>query len=113
MKKILIIPLITLFLVSCFAGQNTKPYSSMSPKEKSIFFMKIYDEQFDNYQIQSLRKNLTQEQIRILYIKRNLLTDIYPMISAYTILVNKGLQPSEKDADAIYDMIDQLITNNI
>lgn len=85
-----------------------KPFQDMTPKEKSVFFIKAYNTQFDDYQYQSSLPDLSEDQIKVLRVKRDLLTKAYGLISVYnTIVTSNGLPTPEQEAN-LYKMINDL-----
>jgi len=111
-KKVLLVIslLLVIGLTACsFGQQGLKQYSDMSPKEKASFFMKVYISQFDNYQEQSLRTDLTEPQTEMLEKKRDLLRTMWPLINAYNTLVIANGIPSPQSEQEILMIIDELV----
>jgi hypothetical protein len=107
MKKIIVLCLALAFFAGC-AGPAIKPFSEMNPKEKAIFFLKIYNGQFDSYQMQSAQPNLTAEQVKMLKAKRDILKAMHPMIQVYDMMVNAGGLPDIATEENILQFIDRL-----
>lgn len=110
LKVITLLSISLLFVVSCTGLQQ---FSSMSPKGKAAYFLKIYNSQFDNYQKNSVRNDLKRAQVDILKSKRDLLTKVHPLIVAYTTIIDAGAIPSPEDEEAIIDLIDELLEQAI
>ena len=109
MKKITVLLIVLFMLAGCaLFGNNAKQFQDMSPKEKATFFFKVYNGQYDNYQIQTSKPDLTEVQKRVLRKKRDALTKMDALITAFDIIVNAGAVPLPQDEKKILDIIDLL-----
>jgi hypothetical protein len=99
--------MICLVCVAC-AGQQVKPITEWSPKQKAAFFMQVYNVQYDLYLTQAAYPELTAAEKEILRAKKEALTAIYPMIQAYDLVVAAGGTPSPSDEAAIMGLLDSL-----
>jgi hypothetical protein len=88
------------------AGQQTpiKSFQDMTHKERSAFFMKVYNSQFDDYQT---TVPITPEQKKIQAEKYRILTDVWPMLQTYDMFVEAGVAPTNEEA--IFKLINKLI----
>ena len=87
---------------------QVKTFHDMTPQERGVFFMSIYNAQFDDY-VAWQDKPLTDDQRKIMQEKKRILTDVYPMIMAHNFLVDAGLSPPIERAEAIMALINQLV----
>ena len=70
----------------------------MSPKEKSVWMLSVYNSQYEDYKVQAIRTDLTEAQKEVLREKKAILTRVYPMISVYTGYASNEVIP-EKDLE--------------
>ena len=108
-KHIVVLLLAAALLIGCASGPKVKPYTEMSPKEKSVFFMKVYNTEFANYQKQAADPDkLSIEKREVLRKKYDILTQMHPLILGYDMVVSAGTLPNPATEQAIMDMIDKL-----
>lgn len=107
-KNIFVLFIAIAFLVSCMPQTGLKPVSDMSPKEKATFFMSVYNAQAEDYKKMVTTPNMTDDQKQVLREKKKLLTELYPMIGAYTTYVDAGAIPDAATEAAITGIINQL-----
>ena len=107
MAKRLALVLLAVFLVAgCSQTLNVKSIQDMSPKERANLAMKLYLQQYDDYQ--SLTANdamLTDDQREVLRAKKKMLENIHPVIILYASYVNQGLEPSPEVEKQLIDWL--------
>lgn len=88
-----------LFLVSCVSTTANRPISEWSPKEKALFWLNIYNTEYDAYLTKVNMPNLLDAQKKILAIKKRILTEVYPPLKMYVRYVENGqIPPAEVEA---------------
>ncbi len=110
-KNIFILFIAFLLLVpyGCMHKEGSlKPFSEMSPMEKATFFMSVYNSQAEDYKAMVAKPNLTNDQKQVLRNKKKLLSEVYPLIGAYTTYVDAGAMPDAATEAAIMEIINQL-----
>jgi len=107
MRKIALATMV-LMVALCVACATTKPFNQWSPKEKATWFLGLYNAEFDDYQLQASSPNLTDAQKNILRTKKQILTQVYPMIGTYASLTNSGGVPSPELELQIMQLLNQL-----
>ena len=105
--------LIVMFLAlqSCAITQNIN-IPKLTPKQKASWLMNTYNTQFDDYTIKVKLPNLTNEEKKILRVKKDTLTYIYPLIQAYDLVVSRGGTPSkevESEVMGLMNMIESMM----
>lgn len=84
------------------------PYEELTPRQRIVYMMGIYNMQYENYKAKAAMPGLTQGQKNMLRKKRALLTDVYPMIQAYDLYINAGNMPDEGMESEIMNLLDAL-----
>lgn len=101
-----------LWMAGCTAtmGINSvKPISEMTPKEKSSFFMSVYNKEYDNYlDVYTAPGELSEEQKTVLRKKKEILTKVYPYIEQYSDYVAAGAEPSKATEENIIRLLDEV-----
>lgn len=109
-RKVVLFILIAFIVASCGTlNIGTKPFAQMTPKEKSTYFMGVYNKQFSDTTAMAAMPNLVEEQKRVVRAKKDILTKAWPMIQAYDAIAVGGGTPSPAAEDAINNLINQLI----
>ena len=75
--------LLVFALAACTATMNIRPVSEMTPKEKSLAAMKIYNYQVDNYKTRLALPELSAAEIKVLRAEYDTLQKMWPVIKAY------------------------------
>jgi len=92
-KFLAVLAMVTI-LFSCATLQNlgitVKPYSEMTPKEKMIFLYSTYNKQYNDYKVQVIRTNLTENEKIALRGRKDILTKVYPLIQAADLAIVEG-----------------------
>jgi hypothetical protein len=110
-RKSIYLIVVVFLLVSfgCIHKEGSlKPVSEMTPKEKATFFMSVYNSQAEDYKAMIAKPNLTNEQKQVLRKKKEVLTQVYPLIQSYTTYVDAGAVPSPEVEASITDLINEL-----
>lgn len=82
----------------------------MTPKEKSIWMLSVYNSQYEDYKVQAIRTDLTEAQKEILRKKKEILTKVYPMISIYTGYASNGVIPEKELETTIVSNLETLLS---
>jgi len=85
-----------------------KRITEMTPKEKGAWFLGVYNSQDRDYRNMVVRTNLTNDQKNILRKKKEIMTEVYPMIKTYTIYIDSGAVPTKVVEDQIINLINDL-----
>ena len=113
MRSIRIAALLMVFAVlfaACATFGPAKPWTQMTPKEKSLFFITTYNRQFDDTMKMAVLPNLTEGQKEIVRAKKAILMQAYHPIRIYESIAVSGGIPSPQDEAAILEFINQLAT---
>jgi len=94
-KRIVFVMLAMMFIFSGCAGNQIKPIQEWTPLEKATWFMSLYNSEYTSYQAQASAPFLTEEKKAVLRIKKQVLTEVYPLIMLYEQYVDDGKIPSE------------------
>jgi len=105
-----IVPIIALAFIGCATLSNTAAWGDKSPKEKSLYFIQLYNQQYDDTMFMATNPNITDAQKRIVVTKKNMLTKLWPMIRTYDSIAANGGIPSAADEQAILVLINDLVT---
>lgn len=129
-----IVLLVIIGLLGCTQnGQRT--FTQMSPTERSVWMMGIYNSQFDDYldqvidpsipytQREQIKKdiiegeglsdqhvnpNLTEAQTELLRTKRRILIQLHPLMRLYVEYVRSGIAPTPDLENEIVNLINRL-----
>jgi len=105
-----IIPFIALAFVGCAMFSGSVAWSEKSPKEKSLYFIQLYNQQYDDTIFMATNPNISDAQKRVVAAKKNMLTKLWPMIKVYDSIAANGGIPSVEDEQAILVIINELVT---
>lgn len=90
-------------------GGEPKSFTEMNPKEKSLFLMKTYNKQYDDY-IQLYEKgDWTEAEEEILRKKHAALKELYPLIDIYAAYAEEGVIPPVETEKAALLALDKLL----
>ena len=109
MNKIRIIAILLsiFFVVSCM--QNVKTFQDMNAMEKSTWMLSVYNAQFEDYKFQAARLDLDEERKVVLRVKKQILTEVYPLISVYAGYASSGIIPAIDLETAIITNLERLL----
>jgi len=96
-----------MFVVSC-AG-NIKTLNDMNPTEKAVWMLSVYNAQYEDYKFQAARVDLDEERKAVLRIKKQILTEVYPLISVYSGYAGSGIIPAVDLETAIIKNLERLL----
>ena len=82
----------------------------MTPKEKAVWMMDLYNGQFNDYKIQAAKPDLTEEQKVILRKKKEILTEVYPLIKLYVGYADSGVLPPADTEAVIMRLTNELLS---
>jgi hypothetical protein len=115
MRKIPILFLISVMLcvpmiVAC-PGGGGKSFVEQSPTERATWMMGIYNSQYRDYMNVVSQPNLSDTQKDILKTKKQILTELYPLIGVYADMVaaDPSIPPDRETEDKILALINRLL----
>lgn len=111
--KVVTLMVLVLFIAGCATFGGGKTYKDMTPKEKSTYFMGIYNKQYADTLAMANTPNLTEDQKKVVRTKKEILTKAWPMIQTYDAIAAGGGTPSADAEAAINNLINQLVTAGV
>ena len=109
MNKIRIIAILlsAMFVMSCAHGIKT--LDEMNPKEKAVWMLSVYNAQYEDYKFQTARVDLNEDRKAVLRVKKQILTEVYPLISVYSGYAGSGIIPAVDLETAIITNLERLL----
>jgi hypothetical protein len=108
--RLFIVPIVlACFLLSCAQLGITTDYASMTPKQKVSFYMATYNRQYESYKL-DVKPNLTDDQKKVLVIRKSVMTEVYPLITAYDFAQTSGKPLGSAEEQAIMLLFNKLST---
>ena len=104
----LVLVVAVLFLIGC--PQGMKSLDEMTPQEKAVWMLSVYNAQYDDYLFQVDKPDLTEDDKKILREKKEILKEVYPLIELYTGYVDSGVIPTLETETLIMQNIDRLLS---
>jgi hypothetical protein len=109
-RKVAVLLLLAFGLAACAAlTPGAKDFKDMTPKEKSTYFMGVYNKQFTDTMAMASLPTLTEDQKKAVRIKKDVLTKAWPAIQAYDAIAAGGGVPTPEAEAFINSLINQLI----
>ena len=108
-KRATILLIVLMLCVSC---------SSLTVKKTSIWMNSMYNAQYEEYKTWfeeddtgtlKPRSSVTEQQKKILRIKKRIFTELHPLLEAYAIYASTSESPGGFDMDLVEDRIIELI----
>jgi hypothetical protein len=115
MRKIPILFLISVMLcvpmIAACPGGGGKSFVEQSPTERATWMMGIYNSQYRDYMNVVSQPNLSDTQKDILKTKKQILTELYPLIGVYADMVaaDPSIPPDRETEDKILALINRLL----
>jgi hypothetical protein len=109
MKRKLALLAIVVFVIGCTANMTMKPWSEQTPQDRLVWMMGIYNSVDADYRSMASMTNLTDAQKKVLQAKKQIMTQVYPLIDSYRIMVNQGGTPDPTTEQAILTLLNQLV----
>lgn len=106
--KIIGISLLVVMILGACATLGVKPWAERSPREKALVILQTYNSEYQNTMTMALRTDLTDAQKQIVRTKKEILTQLYPLVKVYLGVVEAGGIPSAMNEQEILNLIDQL-----
>jgi ABC-type glycerol-3-phosphate transport system substrate-binding protein len=108
-KFIAVYIVLALMLVGCAGMQKPEQsFSDMTPKQKVTIMMGIYNAQYDDYKLKVAIPNLTEEEKQVLRTKKQVLTQVYPLIQSYDLIQAAGGTPTAEAEANIMQLLSNL-----
>lgn len=111
MKKFIVLGLIAMLFVQCSNMINSKPFSEMTVKEKSIYIMTMYNKQYDEYLALYRKDNFSEEEKKILKAKYQFLKELNPLINLYVGYAATGEIPPAEIETKLIQIINKAVAN--
>lgn len=109
LRNSVVLVIAIVFLIGC-PQQGLKPLNEMSPQEKATWMLSIYSAQYDDYKLQVVKPDLTDDQKNILREKKKILLEVDPLIDQYTGYVDTGILPTMEIETLIINNLDRLLS---
>lgn len=106
-KVSLAIILLAFVLVAC---ATTPAPQSMTPKQQATVFLQTYNAVYDDTMSMATNPNATQAQKDMVVKKKAILTQVWPLLKAYTSIVDGGGTPTPESTAQLTNLINQLTT---
>jgi hypothetical protein len=108
--KALSIILVFFFISGATCQQNLKTPDQMSPKERATFIVTLYNNAYSNYNTQFAATPKPMKSVMKDYFVgyKKVMETAWPVISAYTAIVNVGGVPTPEQELQIIELIYQL-----
>ena len=97
-----------LTLAACATVNVGKPWNEWTPKEKAVYFMRIYNTQYADTMALAKTGTLTEAQKKVVRAKKELLTQVRPLLIIYSGTVEAGGIPPADTEREILALINQL-----
>lgn len=96
------VALVCLLLASCaWFQERVKEFQDMSPKEKSLWMMSIYNSTYAAYEAKAADpESLTEADKEVMRATKAVLKKAWPLIKSYNSMVNSGVTDSATVAAA-------------
>jgi len=109
-RKVAILVLLAFSLAGCsWMAKGSKDFKDMTPKEKSTYFMGVYNKQFTDTMAMASLPSLTEDQKKVVRTKKDILTKAWPAIQAYDAIAAGGGIPTTESEAFINNLINQLV----
>lgn len=92
------------------AGSNMGDFDKLKVAQKAAFFMQVYSEQYDIYQFESERKDLSTVEMQVLEERRKTLVDMEKLIRQYNYYVHYGLYPRPEIEGELMAKVEKLFS---
>lgn len=101
---------VILTFIGCtqFMGPQ-KSFNEMTPKEKAVYLLSMYNKQYDEYLALYKRGDHTKEEKLILQKKYELLKELHPYIGVYLTYSETGEMPNDLVEQKLIDLIHKLL----
>ena len=115
LKKFLLFSCLLILLGIAFSGcggtlfNDGILYADMTPKQKVSYFMEVYNTQYDDYLYVSSKEGLTEEDKKVLRIKKDILHNLYAAIQSYDAIVILGQVPTQDMEDEVLKFINDIL----
>lgn len=105
-NQAVVLYLVLVFLSACTAGMKSP--EDMEPVDVAIWANRIYVLQYDSYLTESTAPGLSDERIEYLRTKREILTELHPLLVSYNTYVDSGTVPEEQLTQLIIRLVYRL-----
>ena len=110
LAKVLLVILSFMFIAGASCQQNIKSPDQMTPKERGVLILTLYNNAFANYNAQFAvtPKPMSNELKDYFQSYKKVMEVAWPVISTYTSIVNIGGTPTPEQEEQILKLIYQL-----
>jgi PBP1b-binding outer membrane lipoprotein LpoB len=117
-SNVAVLLLLAFLIAGCSNGcswvqSTTKGFTDLTPKQKSTFFMGIYKKNFDETLALATRPTITEDEKKMVRVKKAVLVKMYPAIKAYDVLIVDNTATSAAKEAELLGLVDQLIAATI
>lgn len=110
MYRVISIALVAVMAIGCaMFASSAKPFNEMSPKEKSVFIMNLYNKQYDDYLAISAKPEKTLEDKAVLKQKYELLVELHQYVNLYVDYAENGQIPTEVVEAGLIALIEKIL----
>jgi hypothetical protein len=89
--------------------QGAKEFKEMTPKERSLWLMSVYNQEYELYKAKAAEPDkLTEEDKKILRLKKTAMLQAWPVLKAYNSMIRSGVWTEELEQKAL-DAVTKLI----
>lgn len=106
---VVVMMVLLLFLVLPSCTKHSKAFQDMTSKEKATWMLSVYNAQYDDYKFQAARLDLDEVQKKLLRSKKEVFTEVYPLIMTYTGYVDSGVIPVPELETMIVTNLERLL----
>ena len=99
---------LALLVASCATQKGTLSWNNLTPEGKAAFALSVYNTEYDNYLLLAKKPNLTEEEKKVLRVKRKVLVALKPVLDSYATYVRSGQLPPQELERKLLDLVTQL-----
>lgn len=93
-RSLILVAVLSVLLASCgTVNVGLVPPEQMAPRELATYAMATYNAQYDDYMARATLPNLSNAEKTVLRIKRESLTQAWPVIRTFAWYVDQGQAP--------------------
>lgn len=103
--KIFLVLIFAIFLACATTGKQIEAFDDMTDVQKATIFMNAYSDLFDNYQDTASKDDLSVERVENLILVRDMVGELYGLISKYEFAASHNLPIDKNDENRILALI--------
>jgi len=110
MKRHIALALIVILTTGCAAAGNMLKWDQLTPERKVLWMMRLYNGAVDDYRyLVAKGAALSEEERRILIVKKRIMREVYPLIGMYYKYVREGKVPDKELENHILSLLERLV----